>query len=93
LCFYSSRGIITTGNNTITDKYYNHALTIVGWGLENNTNYWIVKNSWSEEWGENGFARIKFGVRGIDDYIYYPVLYDENESNYDIYSNVLIIGK
>ena len=38
-----------------------HAIEIVGWGEENNIKYWIITNSWDEEWGENGYARIKFG--------------------------------
>jgi cathepsin B len=35
-----------------------HAVKIVGWGVENNTPYWIVANSWNTGWGEKGFFRI-----------------------------------
>ncbi len=34
-----------------------HAVTLVGYDLDEQ--YWIVKNSWGEEWGENGYFRIK----------------------------------
>lgn len=47
-------------------EYTNHAVTIIGWGEEvineEVVKYWIVKNSWGEEWGEKGYFRIQRGV-------------------------------
>ncbi|EFP00741.1 hypothetical protein CRE_21120 [Caenorhabditis remanei] len=41
-----------------------HSVAIVGYGTsENNVPYWIVRNSWADNWGEGGYVRIK---RGID---------------------------
>ena len=43
-----------------------HAVKIVGWGKEGDQEYWVVQNSWSAAWGEEGFFRIAFGECGID---------------------------
>ena len=43
-----------------------HAVKIVGYG----TDHWIIANSWSTKWGENGFFRIKFGECGVDSVAY-----------------------
>ncbi|XKL62024.1 hypothetical protein PGB90_001857 [Kerria lacca] len=39
-----------------------HAVKVVGWGVENGTKYWHVANSWSKDWGEDGFFRIRRGT-------------------------------
>lgn len=46
-----------------------HAIEIVGWGYENTNKFWIIKNSWGTEWGDNGYFRIQRGVNmcGIED--------------------------
>lgn len=38
-----------------------HAVKILGWGEDNGTPYWLVANSWNEDWGDNGYFKIKRG--------------------------------
>ncbi|KAA3453114.1 zingipain-2-like [Gossypium australe] len=56
--FYS--GGVFTGNcgNTLS-----HAVTIVGYETsDEGLDYWLIKNSWGETWGENGYMRIQRNV-------------------------------
>ncbi|KAL5014825.1 hypothetical protein ScPMuIL_009095 [Solemya velum] len=38
-----------------------HAIKILGWGVEDSTPYWLVANSWNEDWGDKGFFKILRG--------------------------------
>ncbi len=49
-----------------------HLVTIVGYN--DDPGYWICKNSWGPDWGENGWFKIKFDVCEIEeDTIYLEV--------------------
>jgi len=41
-----------------------HAVELMGWGTEDGKDYWLVKNSWNEQWGDGGFFKI---LRGSDE--------------------------
>ena len=38
-----------------------HAMTLVGYGTLDGTDYWKIKNSWNEEWGLGGHILMKRG--------------------------------
>lgn len=48
-----------------------HAIRILGWGVENNTPYWLIANSWNTDWGNNGYFKMLRGENhcGIEDSI------------------------
>jgi len=41
-----------------------HAVVIVGW--DDSKNAWLVKNSWSERWGEKGYVWMEYGTANIE---------------------------
>jgi len=48
-------------HHTSGDRLGGHAVTLVGYGELNGENYWKIKNSWNEEWGDHGHFLIRRG--------------------------------
>lgn len=48
-------GVITS---TSCGQVHNHAVLAAGYGVENGTPYYWVKNSWGTGWGDNGYVKI-----------------------------------
>ncbi|EFO12634.2 hypothetical protein LOAG_15899, partial [Loa loa] len=67
-------------------KTVDHAVLVVGYGTEKVTlrngterlsDYWLIKNSWSEKWGMEGYlklARNTTNMCGIGYYSCYPLV-------------------
>lgn len=49
-------GVYVPENKTIIGA---HAAKVVGWGVEEGVEYWTLSNSWGDDWGEEGYFRIK----------------------------------
>ncbi|CAN6553174.1 unnamed protein product [Malus baccata var. baccata] len=77
--FQQYSGGVFTGDDCGTEL--NHAVTIIGYGTtEDGTPYWLIKNSWSDTWGENGYMKIlrnadaPGGVCGLAIRPFYPTM-------------------
>lgn len=55
-------GVYTSSTCKNGQADVNHAVLAVGYGTENGMDYWLVKNSWGADWGDNGFFKIERGV-------------------------------
>ncbi|XP_041917304.1 pro-cathepsin H-like [Alosa sapidissima] len=54
-------GIYSSTKCKNTTETVNHAVLAVGYGEQDGTLYWIVKNSWGTSWGRDGYFLIERG--------------------------------
>lgn len=76
----------------------NHAVTVVGYSNmdSDSTPYWIVRNSWGADWGEDGYIRMAIqggdGMCGINMETTFPNIYYLSIFDQSIYMAMCIIG-
>ena len=60
------------------DAELNHAVLVVGYGTEaTGEDYWLIKNSYGETWGDEGYFKLRRNVGnqcGIANFAFYPII-------------------
>ena len=48
-------------------KQVDHVVSLIGWGKDaaSGEQYWLMRNSWGEFWGEMGYARVQKGQNAL----------------------------
>jgi cathepsin B len=74
--FIYKKGVYKKSKNAKPLEF--HGVVVLGWGEDDEGEYWICQNSWGVKWGDNGYFKIAFGECGIEESFWtgYPdVLY------------------
>ncbi|KAL0315851.1 UNVERIFIED_CONTAM: Cysteine proteinase 3 [Sesamum radiatum] len=69
-------GVYTSTKCGSSPMDVNHAVLAVGYGVENGIPYWLIKNSWGADWGDNGYFKMEMGKNmcGVATCASYPVV-------------------
>ena len=57
-------GVYTESDATPSDPPEGHAVDIIGWGSQP-VFHWIIRNSWSFNWGDGGVFRMQWNILGV----------------------------
>ncbi|XP_027351567.1 thiol protease aleurain-like isoform X1 [Abrus precatorius] len=70
------KGVYTSNTCGSTSQDVNHAVLAVGYGVEDGVPYWLIKNSWGEDWGDNGYFKMEMGKNmcGVATCASYPIV-------------------
>ncbi|GMP78701.1 hypothetical protein CsSME_00034534 [Camellia sinensis var. sinensis] len=80
---FTKGGVFTGHCGTNLD----HGVVAVGYGTEDGVDYWVVRNSWGSNWGENGYIRLERNINsiggkcGIAQMASYPIKTGSNPPN------------
>ncbi|XP_041997511.1 cysteine proteinase 3-like [Salvia splendens] len=69
-------GVYTSTTCGSDPKDVNHAVLAVGYGVEKGVPYWLIKNSWGADWGDNGYFKMEMGKNmcGVATCASYPIV-------------------
>merc|ERR1712126_29945 len=68
-------GVFTS--DSCSPSWLNHGVLAVGYGTEDGMDYWLVKNSWGETFGESGYIKMRRNYNnmcGIAERPMYPIV-------------------
>lgn len=84
-------GGIIYDDESLRDIHTTHEVSIIGWDVEYKTGveYWIIRNSWGEFWGEMSFFRLELGknLLGIEEEISWATIGFFTKKNEPCYEN------
>jgi len=62
-CFQSYRSGVLSEASCLCGQSLNHGVLLVGAGTDAATglDYWLIKNSWGNRWGDNGYVKLQRG--------------------------------
>lgn len=76
------------------DSGINHAVVLVG--FNDTGSYWIIRNSWGADWGDDGYFKVGYGECNVDAYVsgYPDIVYAtgrdyQSERNITVYSPIM----
>lgn len=79
---YYANGVLDVEScNKHGEENLDHAINLIGWGVDElpdgtQAEHWILRNSWSDLWGDSGYFKVRMGDRdcGVTTSAGYPVV-------------------
>ncbi|KAL7464824.1 hypothetical protein ACHAXS_005149 [Conticribra weissflogii] len=79
---YYANGVLDVESCEENDvMHLDHAINLVGWGVDESPDgtkaeHWIIRNSWSTRWGDEGYIKVRMGKRdcGVTTAAGFPVM-------------------
>ncbi|KAL7540674.1 hypothetical protein ACHAXR_010294 [Thalassiosira sp. AJA248-18] len=79
--YYASGVLDVESCSEHDEENLDHAINLVGWGVDDlpdgsQAEHWILRNSWSDLWGDSGYFKVRMGDRdcGVTTSAGYPVV-------------------
>ena len=75
---------------TDPDNWLWHAVELVDYGTTTEgIDFWVIKNSWGDDWGEDGYFRIRRGDPIMSTMYFAPNLTGNSNNNMTLFNNIV----